>query len=238
MSYDRLEVRQIRPNSFVTEKLPDGSTAVLDTATTTVHSLNLSAAAAFEACRETKTVPQLMQSMGEILGAPVTEEVALAAVSELDMAGLVSCSEPVPEGDRASRRSLLRSMGTAAAVAVPVVLSLTSAEQRAYAINAGSGGPPPPPPVILSATPNTIPPAIGGVWIAGLFTHFSPTSTVTCTNGVTATVQWIAGSDWTHLSIVTSAVGVPNGTIIDVTVTTGAEVVTGTGLLTVTDADL
>jgi hypothetical protein len=235
--HDRLEVRQIRPNSFVTEKLPDGSTAVLDTATTTVHSLNLSAAAAFEACRETKTVPQLMQSMGEILGAPVTEEVALAAVSELDMAGLVSCSEPMPEGDRASRRSLLRSMGTAAAVAVPVVLSLTSAEQRAYAVTANSGVPPSPP-VILSATPNTIPPAIGASWIAGLFTHFSPTSTVTCTNGVTATVQWIGGSDWTHLSIVTSAVGVPNGTLIDITVTTGAEVVTGTGLLTVTDADL
>jgi hypothetical protein len=232
---DRLEVRQARLNSFVTERLPDGSTAVLDTATTTVHSLNLSAAAAFEACRETKTVPQLMQSMRETLGVPVTEEVALAAVSELEMAGLVSCSEPMPEADRASRRSLLRSMGTAAAVAVPVVLSLTSAEQRAYADAAGSGDPPPPP-EILSITPNSVPPSPYGVLITGQNTHFRSTSIVTFTNGATGTV--ISCINFTQLMVEVSAVGAPNGTVLDVTVTTGPEVVTGTNMLTVSDSNL
>jgi hypothetical protein len=120
--------------------LPDGSTAVFDTLSKTVHSINKTATAAFEACREKRTVPQLATAMRETLESPVTEEMALAAVYELERVGLVACSGPTPEERlQASRRSVLRAVGTAAATVAPLVLSLSSAEQRAYAAAAGSG---------------------------------------------------------------------------------------------------
>jgi hypothetical protein len=123
-------------SDFVVERLPDGSTAVFDRATKTVHSLNASAAAAFEACREPKTVSELAHEMGQALSAPVTDAVALAAAGELEQAGLVvGTGVPQAEPERASRRAILKAAG----VALPVVLSLTAAEQQAHAATAASG---------------------------------------------------------------------------------------------------
>ena len=138
MNRDELVVRRSGLGErLIIEALADGSTAVFDTVSQTVHSLNASAAAAFEACREEKTAPQLAHAMEATLGQPVTEDLALAAVSELERAGLVACSgSRRPEGS--SRRSAL-SFVAAAAAALPVVLSLTVAEQKAYAGGAGSG---------------------------------------------------------------------------------------------------
>src|SRR5271170_2750367 len=102
MIADSLQVWQIGAENRLVEKLPDGSTAVFDTLTKTVHSINKTAAAAFEACRDKVTVPQLAAAMQEILGSPVTQEMALAAIYELERAGLVACSRPVS----ASRRSV------------------------------------------------------------------------------------------------------------------------------------
>src|SRR5580700_990790 len=138
MTSDYLVVWQAGVENCVIEKLPDGSTAVFDTLTKTVHSINKTAAAAFEACRDKRTVPQVAAAMQETLNSTVTEEMAMAAISELERAGLVACSGPLStKRGQASRRSVLKAVGTVAATAAPLVLSLSSAEQSAYAQGTG-----------------------------------------------------------------------------------------------------
>jgi hypothetical protein len=122
-------VRQASASGRTVEKLPDGSTAVFESDTDTVHALDASAAAAFEACQKPTSVSTLMNAMRQSLGKAITEEAALEAVSQLEGAGLVTVSGGRDEL-RDSRRRLLKAAG----IAVPVVLSLTALEQRAFAL--------------------------------------------------------------------------------------------------------
>jgi len=232
---DNLEVWQVGAENRVVEKLPDGSTVVFDSLTKTVHSINQTAAAAFGACGNRQTVAQLATAMQEILELPVTEETALAAVYELEGAGLVACSgSRPPERREASRRSMLRTVGSAAAMAAPLVLSLTSAEQRAYATIAISG----PVPSINADDSNNVCTTASGpytITIAGVNTHFSGSSIVTFPDAS----SWlsVAGAGVTvnsaillHVSVTVGA-GAPLSTgFFSVQVQTGSEIVTGTGL--------
>lgn len=83
---------------------------------------------------------QLLAALTAHYGSPVSTETALHALAQLEAASLIESdartAAPVSGLDR---RSILKSIGTAGAVAIPVVLTLTGAEQRAYAQAAGSG---------------------------------------------------------------------------------------------------
>lgn len=115
---------------LVVEQLPDGSTAIFEPATKAVHSLNPLAAAVFGACREQISLAGLV----EAVGSPDSVEPVLAAITDLEAAGLVERSS----AESTSRRGMLKA---AAAIAIPAVLTLTAAEQSAYALQAGSGEP-------------------------------------------------------------------------------------------------
>ena len=230
---DRPEVWQIGSENHVVEKLPDGSTAVLEISTGTVHSINQTAAAAFEACYERRTVPQVAAAMREILQSPVTEEMAIEAIEELERAGLVACSESRSSGDRgASRRSLLKAVGTAAATAAPLVLSLSAAEQSAYAATVASG----PAPSIDGDDSNTV--CTNALFAQTLFidgqnTHFSQgTSVVTFPGSAWLTVGTVTVTSTTSLSVqVTPGAGAPSGSgQFSAMVVTGAESVTGVNI--------
>jgi hypothetical protein len=242
MISSKLEVWQIAENRLI-EKLPDGSTAVFDTLTKTVHSINKTAAAAFEACRERQTVPQLATAMGEILNAPVTEEMALAAILELERAGLVACSGLLSaEPAQASRRSVLKAVGTVAATAAPLVLSLSMAEQSVYAQGAGSGT------TTTTTTTTTAAPAASisniapdvyngcastaaGFVITGVNTHFSGASVVTFSL-TSLTASNVVVNSLTSLTLTinnSNQAAIPSS--VTVTVTTGSEVAVGNNLL-------
>ena len=230
---DNADVWQIGTENWVVAKLPDGSTAVFDTSTKTVHSIHQTAAAAFEACRHRRTVSQLATAMQEILQSPVTEETALAAVYELQRAGLVACSAATPlEHEMASRRSVLQAMGTAAAAAAPLVLSLTAAEQSAYAQGANSGNPPSIDHGDSSGAICTNVSSTQGLFIQGYNTHFSQGTSV-----VTVSVPWLIVSNVmvlnaTQIQFSVTVTGTPpsgSGTFSG-TVKTGSEMVTGTNI--------
>ena len=70
------EIQQIDSTSLRMENLPDGSTAVFDMATQSIHSLDPLAAAAFTACSNKKTLHQLIEAISQISGMPITEVVA------------------------------------------------------------------------------------------------------------------------------------------------------------------
>jgi prealbumin domain-containing protein/coenzyme PQQ synthesis protein D (PqqD) len=129
-----LDIEVLRTSAeLVAQTLPDGSTAIFEVPTKNVYSLNRSAAAAWEACASATTLPQIAAGMSKKLGIPVTEDLAHEAVSELAAVGLVKVTSGESLG--ASRRDVLKQV---AGLAVPVVLVLTGAEQRAHAQVAGS----------------------------------------------------------------------------------------------------
>ena len=172
MNRNEFRVVRIASENLVVEKLPDGSTAVFDSAGGAVHSLNASAAAAFDACRESCTVEAVATAMSDALDGPVTGDFARAAIAELETAGLVECS-----GQAASRRSVLRAVG---GIALPVVLSLGVAEQRAWAGGSSSN---PTPASISQVSPSSVCTSSSGpnnqvtFTITGVSTSFSQGTT-------------------------------------------------------------
>lgn len=103
MHRKEFRVRRIPSENLVIEKLPNGSTAVFDRRSGAVHSLNASAAAAFEACRQSRRVADVARAMSDALDGLVTGDFARATIWELEMAGPVECS-----GQDTSRRSVMR----------------------------------------------------------------------------------------------------------------------------------
>jgi hypothetical protein len=126
---------QVVSGQLTIEKLPDGSTAILDQRTKNVHSLNVSATVAWEACKQGATLAEVRRTLELRTGVPVDEAIAKGALAQLHRANLIESDAPVPEQlNPAARRSALR----AAAVALPVVLTLALSQQRALAQVVGS----------------------------------------------------------------------------------------------------
>jgi PqqD family protein of HPr-rel-A system len=123
--------------NLVIENLPDGSVAVFDAESGAVHALNAQAAAALRACGKGSALPAIALAMSRELQTRTDDAAALEALSQLDASGLVQCVGKEKAAAGPSRRSIFG----AAAAALPVVLTLTAAQQKAYARLAGSGVP-------------------------------------------------------------------------------------------------
>jgi Coenzyme PQQ synthesis protein D (PqqD) len=133
---------QTQAQNLQIEKLPDGSMAIYDLRSKSVHSLNRSAAALWEACEGGATMPQLAESLGKRIGTPATEEEVPVWINQMRQLDLIVAKGARPATvPQPGRRSMLAGIGAA----LPVVLTLTAAEQRAYAQTSGSGQRLPPP---------------------------------------------------------------------------------------------
>ena len=122
---------QVISDQLTIERLPDGSTAILDQRTKNVHSLNVSATVVWDACKNGATLAEVRKALELKACAPVDESLAEGALAQLHNVNLVQTDTPVAaELSAAARRTaLLR----AAAVAVPVVLTIALSQQRAMA---------------------------------------------------------------------------------------------------------
>ncbi|MGA8041789.1 MAG: PqqD family protein [Terracidiphilus sp.] len=128
-----MQVTQANRSEFIVNALPDGSKVILDSNNDKVIALNATAGAAWDACEGTTTLTEVTARMRQTLGPAVSEAMAEEAVLRLEAQNLVLTSDG-PVG--ASRRQVLATLG---AIAVPLVVSMTMSDQRAYAMNAGSG---------------------------------------------------------------------------------------------------
>jgi len=128
MALSEIKVLRSKSSELIVQTLPDGSTAIFDVPTKNVHSLNPSAAAAWEACASATTLPQIATAMSRRLHVPITEDLAHEAVSELAAVGLVTVTPR--HSFETSRRDLLKQ---AAGAAIPAVLSLLGVRQQAHA---------------------------------------------------------------------------------------------------------
>jgi hypothetical protein len=122
---------------------------VYDLARHRAHSLNRVAAAVWRACDGTRDQAAIAAALREADGTPVTLEAVRYALAELGRARLLTG----PAGEAGiTRRELARRLGTAAAVALPIVTSIV-APRAAQA----QSGPPPPPGCGNCATPQQTP---------------------------------------------------------------------------------
>ena len=133
-------VQRTPSDDLVVNSLPDGSKIILDSANEQVFALNATAAAAWDACNAPTTLSNVTESMQRSFDPATTSELAEDAILQLHEQNLVQTSGASLPG---TRREFIATLG---AIALPLVVSLSVTEQRAYAQTARSGKQPPPPP--------------------------------------------------------------------------------------------
>lgn len=111
-----------RTKELIVERLPE-ETLVYDLRRHRAHCLNAALAWVWDRC-DGRTSPE---ELARRLGKPESEEIVRVALSQLSQAGLLETKlSRLETGGRCSRRELVRRLGQAAAVAVPVVVSIHS----------------------------------------------------------------------------------------------------------------
>jgi hypothetical protein len=133
-----MQIERTHSDALVVNKLPDGSTVIVDGNNETVFALNATAGAAWDACSAPTTLSGVTERMRRSLDLNISEEVAEAAILQLQEQKLVKTS-----GAQPNRRQFLTTLGAAA---LPLIIAMPMAEQRAYAQQAQSGRPSPTPP--------------------------------------------------------------------------------------------
>ena len=134
-----MQIERTHSDALAVNQLPDGSKVIVNRKNETVFALNATAGVAWDACIDPTTLAKVTESMQRSLGPEITEELAEEAILQLEQKKLVTTSG----SSKTSRREFIARLS---AVALPLVVSLTIAEQRAYAQSAASTTAPPPPP--------------------------------------------------------------------------------------------
>jgi hypothetical protein len=113
-----------RKEGLVIQELPD-EILIYDLDRDKAHCLNQTAALVWQRCDGHTTTSSIAQSLATELDAPVDEKVVWLALDQLGRNDLLE-RQPVPPPMLAglNRREMVRALGIAAAVAVPVVTSI------------------------------------------------------------------------------------------------------------------
>ena len=127
-----MQIERTNSDSMSINKLPDGSQVIVDSASETVFALNATAGAAWDACSSQSTLRGVAESMQRSFHQGTTEELAHEAILQLENHKLVKTSGL---SSQANRRQFIAGLG---AIGLPLVVSLTMADQRAYAEKARS----------------------------------------------------------------------------------------------------
>ena len=124
-----IQVERANSKDLAVKQLPDGSRVIVDSRNEKVFALNATAGAAWDACSSPTTLSKVAEDMQHSFNPAVTEELAEAAILRLQEQSLVTMT------GTPTRRAVLATLG---AIAVPLVVSLTMTEQKAYAQTTGS----------------------------------------------------------------------------------------------------
>jgi hypothetical protein len=127
-----MQIERVNSNDLVVNSLPDGSRIIVNSDNETVFAMNATAGAAWDACSGPATLASITERMQHSFDPNVTEELAEAAILQLQEKNLVTVSGGLP---KATRREVLAGLS---AVALPLVVSLTVGEQRAHALQSRS----------------------------------------------------------------------------------------------------
>ena len=109
-----------RQNGIVVQEMPD-EVLVYDLDSNKAHCLNSSAAQVWKSCDGTNTVADIVKQFD----GKVTEDFVWLAIDQLNENGLLA-NEIAPRFVGQSRRQVLKTIGLASMVAIPVIASLVA----------------------------------------------------------------------------------------------------------------
>jgi hypothetical protein len=115
-------VPRARTNRLVTRELGD-ELVVYDLERHKAYCLNRVAMLVFRGCDGETTIPDMARRIGGALGLPVDEQAVRLGLVRLEKAHLLD--SPVAQILHTSRREMLRTLGRAAVVVVPLVTAIT-----------------------------------------------------------------------------------------------------------------
>ena len=129
-----------RKEGLVIQELPE-EVLVYDLDRDRAHCLNQTAALVWQHCDGRSSAGEIARSLGKKLNASVDEKVVWFAIDQLGRNHLMA-TLPVPPQFVAglNRREMVRVLGIAAAVAIPVVVSIVAPSPAQAATCVGNGG--------------------------------------------------------------------------------------------------
>jgi hypothetical protein len=113
-----------RQNGIVVQEMPD-EVLVYDLDSNKAHCLNQSAAFVWKSCDGNNTVGDIVKQFESNGGGKVTEDFVWLAIDQLNENGLLQ-NEVAPRFHGQSRRQVLKTIGLASMVALPVIASLVA----------------------------------------------------------------------------------------------------------------
>ncbi len=134
MNHTRSPIQPKAHREVVVSHPGGGETIVYDLKTHKAHCLNATAAFVWQRCDGRQTVRDIADQFAAEQQHDVDESVVWLALKQLDQARLLEDRIAAGQLANVSRRAVLRKLGLAAAVALPVVASLVAPE----AVSAGS----------------------------------------------------------------------------------------------------
>jgi hypothetical protein len=131
----------MRKQGLVVDDLPD-EVLVYDLERDQAHCLNRTAALVWRCCDGETGASEIARRLNAELDAPFNEELVWLALEQLEKQHLLDHSFSMPaQFTRLSRRQMIRNLGLAAAVAVPVVTSIVAPTAVQAATCQQSGNP-------------------------------------------------------------------------------------------------
>jgi hypothetical protein len=128
-----------RKEGLVVQEMPD-ELLIYDLVRNKAHCLNQTAALVWKRCDGKTTVKQMARLLEKETESPVDEAVVWMAFDQLAKANLLQGKAGNwPEASGISRRELIRRIGIAASVSLPIVTSIV-APKAAHAINCRASG--------------------------------------------------------------------------------------------------
>lgn len=122
-----------RQNGLVVQEMPD-EVLVYDLDTNKAHCLNQSAAFVWRSCDGNKSVGDIVREFEANGTGKVTEDFVWLAIDQLNENGLLANSV-APRFAGQSRRQVLKTIGLASMVAVPIIASLVAPQNALGAVS-------------------------------------------------------------------------------------------------------
>ena len=122
-----------RQNGIVVQEMPD-EVLVYDLDSNKAHCLNQSAALVWKSCDGTNTVGDIVRQFESTGGGKVTEDFVWLAIDQLNENGLLQ-NDVAPRFQGQSRRQVLKTIGLASMVALPVIASLVAPSNALGAVS-------------------------------------------------------------------------------------------------------
>ena len=128
-----------RQNGLVVQEMPD-EVLVYDLNTNKAHCLNQSAAFVWKSCDGAKSVSDIVREFETNGKGKVTEDFVWLAIDQLNENGLLDGSV-APRFAGQSRRQVLKTIGLASMVALPLIASLVAPKNAMGAVSCSCGNP-------------------------------------------------------------------------------------------------